>query len=94
MFEVVTLAMKQRQQEEDPDAGEQRQAEHQRDRALAELDALVALLAAAGRLRPTRSGRASACRRTGSRTGRSSPRRNGSLAQREPWKPESRRSVA
>src|SRR5437867_7157890 len=39
-----------RQEEEDPDPEQQRQSEHQGDRRLAELDALVAFLAGAGGL--------------------------------------------
>ena len=78
----------QRQQEEDPDAGEQRDPEHQRDRALAELDAL----------RPPpgrwRCGRASGCRRSSVSYRTTRPRMNGHFDQRVPWKPESRRSVA
>ena len=44
--------------------------------------------------RPADADRASACRRSGSRTGRRGRARTAASARRLPWKPESRRSVA
>ena len=50
MFAVVTLAMNSGSRKKTPTPDSEREAEHQRDRALAELDALVAVLAGPGSL--------------------------------------------